>query len=141
MFRHFLLSALLSLLAGCATPVADSSETVVRHVRLTETARLFSLAVTPIRLIEDSRCPTGVVCIQAGTVRVEARVSDGRGPRTFILPLGVAVELDGGWAKLIRVCPYPVHGSPIRPNDYLFSVAMTRLDVPQAATSSDCPRG
>lgn len=138
MFRNLLLSALLSLLAGCATPVADSSETAVRHVRLTETARLSSLAVTPTRLIEDSRCPTGVVCIQAGTVRVEAQVSDGLGPRTFILPLGVPVELDGGWAKLVRVCPYPVHGSPIRTNDYLFSIAMTTLGVPQVAVSSDC---
>ena len=138
MSRHFFLSALFSLLAGCATPVADSSETVVRHVLLTETARLSPLAVTPTRLIEDSRCPTGVVCIQAGTVRVEARVSDSRGARTFILPLGVPVELDGGWAKLVRVCPYPVHGSPIRLNDYLFSIAMTTLGVPQVAVSSDC---
>jgi hypothetical protein len=107
---------------------------------MTETARLSSLEVTPIRLIEDSRCPTGVVCIQAGTVRVEARVADGRGARTQILALGVPIALSGGWAKLIRVCPYPVHNSPIRTNDYLFGVAMTTLDVPPAAGSSDCRR-
>src|SRR5688500_4023308 len=135
MARHLILSCLLFALAGCATPLADPSEAMVRHVRLTETARLFSLEVTPTRLIEDSRCPIGVQCIQAGTVRIEARTNR-PGARSLVLALRVPVELDGGWVSLIGVCPYPVHGSPIRPNDYLFSVAMTPADAPPAVGSS-----
>src|SRR5687768_2203084 len=110
-----LVTAVLAALAACVSPgAAESSDTVSRNVRLLETARLGAFAVTPTKVVEDSRCAVGVQCIQAGTVRIEARFRTGADERHGVLALGVPVDLDGAWVSLTRVCPYPVHGSPIR---------------------------
>ena len=138
MMPRFAFALLLFTVAGCVTAAPDPDGSVTRQVRLNETARLSGLEVTPISVTEDSRCPRGVQCIQAGTVRLAARVSDRAGGRTLALTLGVPVRLQGGWTSLVQACPYPVHSSPIRPGDYRFTLMLTTAESPPLIDAGGC---
>jgi len=139
MLRPLASLALFATLGGCATQVVATDGSIIRTVRFAETAREDGLQVTPISLVEDSRCPTGVQCIQAGTVRIEARIVDRGGGRTAIIGLGVPARLEGGWVSLVGACPYPVHGTRIAPRDYLFTLALTTAAAPPAVDVRACP--
>src|SRR5687768_3465473 len=111
------------VVAGCATtptgaesPLRDGNVTVA----LGKHARFFGLDVVPLRIEEDSRCPSGVQCIQAGTVRLLVRVEDRGGTSEPILTLGQPLPLAGsGWLALAAVCPYPRHPERIASASYL----------------------
>ncbi|HET9428423.1 MAG TPA: hypothetical protein VFO69_08715 [Allosphingosinicella sp.] len=136
--HRFVAFFVLAGLSACLTP--PEGEPTVRHVRLMETARLGSLQVTPVAVAEDSRCPTGVQCIQAGTVRIQARIVDGGGgTRDQTLSLGVPVDAGGGRLSLIRVCPHPVYRARIRPADYLFSLRWSTADDSITPDPLACP--
>ena len=87
---------LLPMLAGCATtnpsavpapgpsdevraelealeaPFRDSAN---RVARLNETVRVGGVAVTPLVVLEDSRCPRDVACVWEGRIRLSVRVA------------------------------------------------------------------
>lgn len=83
-----------------------------------ESSYVYGVQITPYELIEDSRCPTDVNCIQAGTVRVRARLTDGENQleRTFIL--GQGQELFGKEIVLQSVAPPKISTKQIRISDY-----------------------
>lgn len=130
-------------IAGCTTtpkgpekPFRDSMVALA----LGGHSRIFGLDISPIRIVEDSRCPTGVQCIQAGTVRLLVRIEDRSGTREATLTLGEPVALaQGGWLALAAVCPYPSHPQRIPPDSYRFTFAFrvqpppTPLELPCAA--------
>ena len=139
--RHSLaLLGVLIALSGCATVAGDDGDSV-SEVFLGHTARLGPLAVTPMTIVEDSRCPTGVQCIQAGTVRLQARIIDLGPDRSTILDLGVPQPLNGGWVSLARVCPYPVHGGTRPPRDYRFLLVLSRSENPSIVDVPGCSGG
>ena len=135
------LLALAAALAGCAArpPVVQSvprDGTVT--VALGGHARFAGLDVEPVRIEEDSRCPTGVQCIQAGTVRLLVRIADRRGKREATLTLGKPVALEaGGWLGLAAVCPYPRHPDRIARESYRFTLAF-RVEAPPTPLEQPC---
>ena len=129
----------LILLAACATSRIDE-DLAVREVSLGSTVRLGPLAVTPTAIAEDSRCPEGVQCIQAGTVRIEARVVDRRGTRSMTLSLGVPVQLAEGWVGLVQTCPNPVHPQHIDRKGYRLRLMLSLRHVPPTIGTSRCAR-
>jgi hypothetical protein len=133
------LSVLVFALSGCVTNERDTLEGIHnRTVVLGETARFSNITAMPIRIAEDSRCAAGVQCIQAGTVRIEARLAAGTNRRDAILALGVPERLGNGWVSLVRVCPYPRHGWPIQPGDYRFTLVLTTNDTPPLIDAAGC---
>jgi hypothetical protein len=87
--------------------------------------------------VEDSRCPTGVQCIQAGTVRLAVRVEDRSGTSEPTLTLGKPVALGGGWLALAAVCPYPHHPQRIASTTYRFTLAF-RVEQPPDRLELPC---
>jgi hypothetical protein len=63
------------------------------------------LAITPKKIIEDSRCPMGVVCIQAGTVKVEATVAKAGKNESVVFELGQTQTVFDQKITLLRVDP------------------------------------
>jgi hypothetical protein len=57
--------------------------------------------ITPVRVIEDSRCPAGVSCIWAGRVRIAVRI----GGTARELTLGEATHVTGGSLQFAQVLP------------------------------------
>jgi hypothetical protein len=71
--------------------------------RLGETVRLGNVAVRPLAILEDSRCPLDVDCVWAGRVRVKVSVSGAGEPE---MEIARPVPLPGGGALvLIAVAP------------------------------------
>lgn len=119
-------------LAGCAAdagappPRTEAAEGLA-VLALEERGAIGGVAVTPLRIEEDSRCPTGVQCIQAGTVRVAVRIEEGRARRDAVLTLAEPLGLDGGRRlTLAAVCPYPHHPGTIAPAAYRFTFVLGR---------------
>jgi hypothetical protein len=137
------LSLLALAIGACAAPSpspAGRSEDGHATVALGKQARFGSLLTVPLRIEEDSRCPTGVQCIQAGTVRIAVRISGGGARSENILTLGKPLELAGaGWLSLAAVCPYPAHPGRIERASYRFTLAFRR-DGPPAPLDLACSR-
>ena len=114
------IAALAALVAGCASmaappPVGTATASLGEEVRVSD------LAVRPLRVEEDSRCPASVQCVHAGTVRLAVRLEEGGLRRETVLRLGVPERLgDGRFLRLAAVCPYPARPGPIPPRSYRF---------------------
>jgi hypothetical protein len=78
------------------------------------------LTITPESVLEDSRCPLGVMCIQAGTVRLAAVVSRGNDSTTTVLALGVPRILYDKTIVLEEVAPIKRRDTVITDAEYRF---------------------
>lgn len=96
--------------------------------KIDQGASALGVKIVPLAILEDSRCPADVVCIQAGTVRVRALVvyAGGESEQMFVLgqrvPVGEELDADAyGEVTLVDVKPYPYAGKPTAPADYKFT--------------------
>lgn len=72
---------------------------------LGETVRFSNITITPLSIVEDSRCPIDVQCIQAGTVRVSVRVVSSAGQSTQTLTLNKEFTTEAESITLTNVTP------------------------------------
>lgn len=82
--------------------------------------------IIPIKVLEDSRCPIDVTCIQAGTVRVHARLTSGLGNAVQEFTLGQPVTTEAEIVTLAAVSPSPKAGVNIADGDYVFQFQITK---------------
>lgn len=75
--------------------------------------------VTPLEVIEDSRCPANVQCVWAGRLKIRARIHLGSGDQERELTLGEPVSIADGSLELAEVRPIS-KTTPIAPTDYRF---------------------
>ncbi len=94
-------------LAGCAAARLAAPGLV--EARLGETARLGEVAVRPLRVIEDSRCPSDVTCVWAGRLRLGAAI--GGVPAELVLGEPFALP-GGGTLTLVAALPEPRQNPP-----------------------------
>lgn len=113
----FALAAPLAL-SACVTvyPPDEPKGDSVAYARFGETVSVGPVRVTPLTLLEDSRCPQGVQCVWAGRVRVTARLN----ADTRELTSGQPIAVSGGSLTLIEVQPVRRAGVTIAPRDYRF---------------------
>lgn len=131
-----LLAALL--LAGCtghraaessAAAEAPLDTAVVVPAGGTIAVRGTDLALTFERVVEDSRCPLGVMCIQAGTARVALRAREGGRDVPFTMTLGPtgADTTVGAWRIALQsLDPVRRQHDSIAPADYRLQLSVTR---------------
>ncbi len=127
--RSILLAgAIAAFAAACAPagPPASAAETAAssRTAGIGATARVGSVAVTPLAVLEDSRCPRDVTCIWAGRVRIRARIeADGRSFEAE-MELGKPIASAGGEeVVLASVSPERTASAAIQADDYRFTFA------------------
>jgi len=83
-------------------------------------------------LVEDSRCPVDVQCIQAGTVRVRASINSLN--RDFTFTLGQSQVVGDATITLASVIPTQKFAKQtIQPSDYRFTFTV----VPKVTTTSN----
>jgi hypothetical protein len=128
--RSILLAGAIGALAvaGCASsgPPAVAAETTGSNqtVRIGATARLGGIAITPLAVLEDSRCPGDVTCIWAGRVLIRARIDAEGRSSTSEMELGKPVATSPNAAiVLARVEPQRNTSAAIEPDDYRFAFA------------------
>jgi hypothetical protein len=76
--------------------------------------------VRPDRVVEDSRCPAGVQCIQAGRLIVRATVLGGGWSKQVDLTLGVPIMVADGMLTLIEATSRQQNGKA-RPYRFTFN--------------------
>jgi hypothetical protein len=121
------LAAALSALSlgACATyangPIVDGGP--IRQdglAMLGQPTRVGRLVVTPMRVVEDSRCPMNARCVWAGRLIVSTRI-DGAGWReTANMELGRPYIARGISVQLSSVRPDRMAGEQTPPPAYLF---------------------
>jgi len=96
------------------------------ETRAGKTVSALDVSITPIEVIEDSRCPVDVVCIQAGTVRLRARLLSGLGEANQVFEIGKPITTEVEEITLLSVLPEPRAGKTILPADYVFKFSVRK---------------
>lgn len=102
--------------AACPSPAGP----VTLEVRIGKEAAGLGVRIAPISLLQDSRCPIDVVCIQAGTVKMRARLASGLGTSTQEFTLGRPITTEAETVTLTAVLPQPMAGVKIKESEYVF---------------------
>jgi hypothetical protein len=105
-------------LAASASAVPPGAH---RLVRLGQTGRVGPLAVTPLQVVEDSRCPVNVSCVWAGRLIIKARIAGGGRSETRKLVLGEAVAVHGIRLVLCSAEPDKLFGEAVPRSRYGFA--------------------
>ncbi|MBK6801363.1 hypothetical protein [Novosphingobium sp.] len=113
--------AALPLLGACATVPAEAGS-----VRLGQTASVGPLRVTPLRVLEDSRCPMEARCVWAGQVRLQVRVVHAGHRAVHEVVSNKPLALAGGNLELAGVMPPTSVQRKIAPRDYRFTLRFER---------------
>lgn len=109
---------------GTSTPTT-SKETLLQAVIGQEVSGL-DVKIVPNEVVEDSRCPYDVQCVQAGTVRVRATVTSGLGTSTPVFTLGTPFTTEVETITLISVTPTKESGKTIASTDYRLTFKVTK---------------
>jgi hypothetical protein len=100
-------------------------------------AKFKDISIRPTALVEDSRCPADVQCIQAGTVRIKIEIVSGMGTSTSILTLGKEFTTEAERITLTAVTPQKRSQTQIATGEY----QLTFKVVPQSAPAATTPIG
>ncbi len=88
------------------------------YTRINQGASALDVKVTPLMVLEDSRCPVDVQCIQAGTVKVQARLESDSDEDQKSFELGKAVVFESRTITLTDVEPIKLSQQTLKPTDY-----------------------
>ena len=110
----------VSAIVFAAVPAGAAS--AHQTARLGEIVRFGGLAVRPIAVLEDSRCPKYVTCVWRGRLRVSVQV----GQRRVTLDDGAPLSVRGGHLTLVRATPLSGRGETIPPAAYRFTLRFER---------------
>lgn len=109
--------AALASLGGCA-----STRPVEGPVRLGQMTYVDGPRVRVDEVIEDSRCPSDVLCVWAGRLIVRATVFGGGWEKQIRMTLGEPVQVADGALTLVGATPVPTRRKPTeRPEPYRFT--------------------
>lgn len=130
--------ALSLMVAGCAT-MNITSEMAPREatVRYDETAHLGRLQVTPLDMVEDSRCPQGVACIWAGRVQLKVALVEGGRRSEAVLTMNEPLTTSGGALTLIATHPYPSITAKYGKSAYRFTIQLDRPLPPRSSRPAE----
>ncbi len=95
-------------------------------VRTGERAQFTHLSIEPLRAFDESRCPTGVTCIWAGTLKAEVRIVSGMGTSTQIVELGNSISTKNETITFVAATPYPKEGKSITEGEYQLTFGVVR---------------
>ena len=95
-------------------------------LKIGETADIDSELKMTLLEVEDSRCPTDVVCVWQGTVSATVQFQKGaQDLGVFSIPMETLEEneqtFDGYYVRLTNVSPYPQSTEPIQATDYVLT--------------------
>jgi hypothetical protein len=94
------------------------------RAKIGETVAVGGPKVTPLAVLEDSRCPMNARCVWAGQVRVRVRIHLGSGAVLRELTQGQPLAVADGTMELVEVQPDRLAGADARtiaPTDYRFA--------------------
>lgn len=85
-----------------------------------------NVSVTPIEVLEDSRCPQDVQCVWAGTVRIKALVESALGSDEATLEMATPLTTEAEEVVLAEVSPAKTVDTDIPASSYRFTFTITK---------------
>ena len=117
-------------------PVAESPSPSAITARIGQEVSALDVRITPLKVLEDSRCPIDVQCIQAGTVRLQARLVSGLGTAQQEFKLGQPITTEAEEVTLATVTPAPKAGVKIAESEYVFTFTVVKRENTVAPVNS-----
>lgn len=117
-------------------PVPTPSE-MTGSARIGERISLLGVSVTPLSVLEDSRCPANVNCIQAGTVRISVKLESALGTATQEFKLGQPVTTEAEAVTLLSVAPEKISTQEVQPSEYQFTFRVEKRLISYVNASQD----
>lgn len=93
---------------------------------LEKEVELLGVKITPLEILEDSRCPTDVECIWAGTVRLRATLEGGLGTADQTFELHKTITTEAEEVTLVNVSPSPKSDTEISNEEYIFEFKVSK---------------
>ncbi|MEP7222634.1 MAG: hypothetical protein ABI673_08200 [Novosphingobium sp.] len=118
--KNFLPLLAALTLSSCVT--YHTRDDGIARARIGETVRVAGLQVSPVKMLEDSRCPQGVQCVWAGQVRISATISS----ETQELTLGQPTTVEDGQLTMVEAYPDPRKDRTVYPEEYRFGFTFAR---------------
>lgn len=107
-------------LAACATTPPPPATDGIARAPLGERVYVDGPYVTPLRVLEDSRCPANVRCAWAGRVVLSVRIDLGARSETREIASNAPIQVADGMLALVSIAPERVYGGAAKPLDYRF---------------------
>lgn len=95
-------------------------------LKVKETARFKDSTITLLSVTSESRCPSGVQCIWAGTVKANILVVSGMGTSTETIELGKSATTEAEKIEVTAVNPYPTKEKQITQQEYKVTFNVTK---------------
>ncbi|MBO9518948.1 MAG: hypothetical protein J7493_12850 [Porphyrobacter sp.] len=93
-------------LAACATtPVPTEPQDGIARAELNDRVYVDGPYVTPLAVLEDSRCPMNARCIWAGRTRLSIKVDLGSRSETHEISTDKPIQVADGQLSLVEVQP------------------------------------
>lgn len=108
-----------------ACPPLDATSAVIRTT-LGQKMTGLGVGLTPLEIVEDSRCPADVQCIWAGTVKVKVKIESGLGSSEMVLEIGKTVTTEAESITLTSVTPPKNSGDTIPASSYRFTFDVSK---------------
>lgn len=106
--------------------VGDMREYGEVSIALGETASFPDVRITPLAVLEDSRCPVNARCIQAGELRVQLETVSAMGTSTGAIELGKSLTTEAEEISFLSVSPETLAGQTIPAENYRFTFSVTK---------------
>jgi len=87
---------------------------------VTKTA--LDISITPIKIVQDSRCPPDVTCIQAGTIKLAVNLTRDTSEKSVELTLNDRISFEGTSITFTKATgPSPVKENSVRDTEYQYT--------------------
>lgn len=111
------------------TKIDPTGPSIELRAKLGEEMRGLDIRITPLQVMEDSRCPSSVQCVWAGTVRVKTQIVSGMGTSTTVLTLGEKITTEAEEITLTEVSPSKVTEGEIKKELYVLTYTVKKKNV------------
>ncbi len=93
---------------------------------LNQKAVFKDISIRPVAIASDSRCPSDVQCIQAGTVRVDVQITSGMGSSNQVIELGKSITTEAETITLTNVKPGKLSTQEVNDSSYRLTFTVTK---------------
>lgn len=93
---------------------------------LNQKATFKDISIRPVAIVSDSRCPSDVQCIQAGTVRVSVQITSGMGISNQTIELGKSITTEAETVTLTEVQPNKISTKSTSDSSYRLTFTVTK---------------
>jgi len=115
------------MLASCATASVEAPQSIasqstdgIARAALGQRVYVDGPQVTPLEVLEDSRCPASTMCVWAGRVRLSVKIDLGSGSQIREIATDDPIQVADGQLSLVEVTPGRQKPDIIEPADYRF---------------------